>query len=88
MHISLGGLCIEIPEKLWRILCNSFKCLLLHNFMANSAIILYSGFLVGLISQFENLGQSNLVKNIIQNVLKIVLETISEPPVRLQWNLG
>ena len=50
-----GGLYVP-PEKLWRILCNSIKCLKLHNYMADSTIILYLEFLEGLISQFQKLG--------------------------------
>ena len=58
MHISLGGvfnICengvYALPEKLWRILCNSIECLQLHNYMADSAM--YLEFLAGLISYFQ-----------------------------------
>ena len=66
MHISLGGL-FNIcenggggglhapPEKLWRILCYCIKCLLLHNYMADSTIILYLECLKGLISHLKKL---------------------------------
>ena len=50
------------PAKLWRTLCNSLKYLLLHKYMANSALILYLRFKVSLISQFEKLGQNDLNK--------------------------
>ena len=44
-------------------LCNSLKYLLLHNCMANSAIILHLVCLVCLISHIEKIGQSDLEKN-------------------------
>ena len=76
MHISLhvGGLlmivkmsrgCLGVlcapPEKLWRICVIPLKAF---NYIANSAIILYSVFLVCLSSHFEKLGQSDLDKEI------------------------
>ena len=57
-----GGALHTAPEKLWMILCNSFKWLYLHKYMADNAIILYLGFLVGFISYFEKLGQCDLNK--------------------------
>ena len=80
MHISLGGvfnICENggpyvPPEKLLRILCNSIKCLLLHNYTADSAIILYLEFLEGLISHFQKLGQRDLNK---ENYIKICKKT-------------
>ena len=73
MHISLGGLfniCENVgggglhaaPEKLWSILCYCIKCLLLHNYIADSAIILYLECLKGLIFHFGKLGQRDLDK--------------------------
>ena len=77
MHIGLGGvfnICengglYAPPEKSWRILCNSIKYLLLHNYMADSAIILYWEFL-GLISHFQKLGQRDLNKTIYIKICK------------------
>ena len=45
------------PETFWKILCNSFQCFSLHNYIANSAIILFLRFLV-----VEKLGQCDLYK--------------------------
>ena len=84
MHISLGGLfniCLNgggglygPPEKLWRILCYSIKCLKLHNYMADSAIILYLKCLKGLISHLKKLGQRDLnEKNYIKICKKRIL---------------
>ena len=68
MHISLGGL-FNICEKLWRILCYSIKCLKLHNYMADSAIILYLECLKGLIYHSKKLSQRELnKKNLYENV--------------------
>ena len=52
--------------------------------MADSTIILYLGFLVGLISYLEKLGQCDLNKNYV-NLQKKVFQTSSkEPPGRFQ----
>ena len=70
-----GGLHIP-PEKLWRILCISSKCLYLHNYMANSAIILYLGFLVDLIYHIEKLGRRDLNKKLCKNLQNTYLKLL------------
>ena len=55
-----GGLCAP-PEKLWRICVIPLTA---SNYIANSAIILYSVCLVCLSSHFGKLGQSDLDKKI------------------------
>ena len=58
----MGGGLYAPPEKLWRILCYSIKCLSLQNYMADSAIILCLGCLKGLIYHLKKLGQCDLNK--------------------------
>ena len=69
LFVKIGGLHMP-PEKLWRILWNSFKCLLLQNYVANSAIILYVESLVSLIAQFEKIGQRDLIKKNYSKICK------------------
>ena len=81
MQIRLGGLfsICKIgglhtpPEKLWRILCISFKCLYLHNYLTNSTIIVHLGFLVDLNYHFEKLGQRDLNKKNYVKICKICI---------------
>ena len=65
----MGGLHIP-PEKLWRILWISFEWLKLHNYLAEMAIILYLGFIKGLICNFEKLSQSDLNKKLYAQICK------------------
>ena len=69
-----GGLYAPL-EKLWRILCYSIKCLKLHNYMADGAIILYLAFLKGLISHFKKLGQRDInIKNYMKICKRCILK--------------
>ena len=78
MHISLDGLfnicenggggLYAPPEKLWRILCYSIKFLLLHNYVTDSAIILYLECLKDFISHFKKIGQPDLNKKLYKNL--------------------
>ena len=50
----------------------------LHNYLAEMAIILYLGFLIGLISNLEKLGQSDLnekrnIHQFVKNVFKLLI---------------
>ena len=65
-----GGGLYAPPEKLWSILCYSIKCLELHNYMADCAIILYLECLKGLIYHFKKLGQRDLNKKIYIKICK------------------
>ena len=62
----MGGLYAP-PEKLWRILCYSIK---LHNYMADSPIILYLECLKVLIYLLKKLGQHDLNKKIYIKICK------------------
>ena len=64
----MGGGLYAPPEKLWRILCYSIKCLQLHNYNADCAIILYLECLIGLIYNFLKLGQRAINKKIYKNL--------------------
>ena len=60
---SLGGLSI-CCENMGEVSILPLESLFLHNYMTNSAGILYLGFLVRLISQFEKLVQRDLNENL------------------------
>ena len=53
------------------------------------AIILYLGLLIGLISNFEKLGQREINKKFMHKFVKnVVLTSTNKPPGRFQRNLG